>query len=220
MNLIQYIREHNGKLTKIKEADMNNVIINHTYKGNLFGNIEKLMSEDFLFFVKNNDIKAFQNGKNDITFYSVKLEENYHHTYRLTHRIFSYANGRVIDELKDILTSYHPKEYSLISVSEYGQFFEYLPFTSNQDYVQTHTEEGAIEKSTLTIFNPDIKKRFQYVLSSAISISDTLEQIDSLKASEDVLFVHHGKGVGYAARTMETLEKIAGNTYENFLIEE
>jgi len=58
------------------------------------------------------------------------------------------------------------------------------------------------------------------VLSSAISISDTLEQIDSLKASEDVLFVHHGKGVGYAARTMETLEKIAGNTYENFLIEE
>jgi hypothetical protein len=220
MKLTKYIRENNGTLAPLKEADMNKIKVNHAYEGDFFGTIDVLLSGNSLLLIKKKDINQFRNEKNDIAFYALKLNENYDHAYSLAHCIPSHANGLAIDELENILMNYHPKDYSIISLVDYGQFFEYSHFIPKEDYIETFTEINGVKTIHLSFLNADMKKRFHYVLSSAISISDTLSQIDSLKVSEDVLFVHHEKGVGYAARNMKKLEEISGYKYENYLIKE
>jgi len=218
MKLIEYKKERRDqKLISLGQPDMSKTKTNHAYEGNL-RLLRKLDSGTHILFLKKKDIEDFKHGKSELFVFYEKMHENYSKTYSLAHMISSHANGLLIDEIKNILLHYHPEKYVIMPVVNYGQHFEYTSFVEGKDFTQIQSEENGIPFTHLTFFDEDAKEEFEAELDDLISIQDVLYEINDLTASEDVLFVHHEKGVGYATRNMELLEQMAGFIYQNYLI--
>ena len=225
MKLIEYKRIHGPKgiLEYVGEVNMDTVRLNHTYHGKMV-NIHQINGGVAIPLIKKSDIHDFLNGKNEISVSFVLIKSLYpKNSYSSSHVIIEYADGLVIDEIKDILTSYPNDEYVIMTPSNYGQFLTYTDFTEGKDYVKTNVEKEDVMVATLTFIHPKMKEEFEWELTDEdelLSIAETLEEIESLTRSEDVLFVHHENGVGYAARKLGTLKDLSGYVYQNYLIEE
>lgn len=219
MKLVEYKRQHKNDLEMLKEQDMSNIRTNHAYEGKL-EHIRDIRSGVAIHLIKKEDIELFKNGENEITIYSVVMHENYvgKGSVALSHSISSHANGLFVDEVKSILEKYPDNEYSIITATNYGQFFAYTEFTEGVDYTKVRTTQDDLAITTLTFLNADIKEDFSWEFEDLISIQDVLNEISSLTISEEVIFVHHEDGVGYASRNFDKLKEIAGYVYSNYLI--
>jgi hypothetical protein len=218
VKLIEYKKQSDKILELMGESNMDHMRTNHAYEGRM-NLIDEIESGTHIKFVKKKDIQMFIEGKNEITTYSVKMQENYSRGHCLAHCIGSYANGLLIDEIKSILNDYHNEEYVILSLVKFGQFFEYTCFREGEDYAFENSEQGNVYVTTVFFLNSEMKEDFVYVLNRSLSIAAVQNEINKLKISKDVLFVHHAEGVGYASRDMKKLKHIAGYTYQNYIIE-
>jgi hypothetical protein len=218
MYLVEYKRDIRGDgLELVGEADISAMQFNHVYKGKL-ENISEIRCGSHLHLLKKSEIEKFSAGGGTITVTCIQMKENYSKRYALSHSINEYANGRFVDEVSHLLKDYPDEEYSIISASDFGQFFAYTDYVEDEHYHVVREEGEGVTANRYAFVHKDMREHFSYRLRHLLSISNVHAEIGKLKIADDMLFVHHETGIGYATKDMEKLKKMAGYIYQNYLI--
>jgi hypothetical protein len=217
MRLLEYKRGHRGEFDLVGEADTQNMRFNPVYAGTL-DYCSEIKGGAAIHFLKKSEVLAFEQGNREFSLTSVLLKENYTKVYALAHCISNHANALFIDEITEILKSYPAEEYVIVTASDFGQFFEYSDYEEGIEYDVLKTENNGTYTKKYTVRDQGMHELLIYVITETIDITDVQSEIAALKISDDVTFVHHDNGVGYASRDLGLLKDISGYIYQNFHI--